>query len=230
MGHSKSEYSKVAQQDLDDGPQSPPQRPSRSWQWQVSCLIAAFFFGSLMTISLFLSLRALQANPTPGQTPNRKLPEFREGTDPNTHRPLSWYNGDCGSSPEDAHARGCRYSIVLHAWLPKDCLTDEDVEDEKLMYENRVWPYQLDDGKNLTMDELHRGDYHHFTTHFDWHVTHCMYIWKRVHRAMLDADRKIDSYAGNIHHTSHCVKMISGDVGGMKNSGTKIFVKYPVCA
>jgi hypothetical protein len=226
---SHKEYSQVAQEDGDNVHQLSPRASSRSWQWQVSCLIAAFVFGSLITASVFLSLRAFQAR-TSNQTPYRSLPEFRPGTDPKTGLSLGWYNGDCGSSPEDAHALGCRYSIVLHAWLPKSCLADEDIEDEKLMYKDRVWPYQLDSGANLTMDELHQGDYHHFTTHFDWHVTHCMYVWKRVHRAMLDPSRKIDSYAGNIHHTNHCVKMIGGDAGGMRNSGTKIFVKYPVCS
>jgi hypothetical protein len=194
-------------------------------------LIAAFIFGSIITASLFASFNIARVTQTaPAQAPNRNLPEFREGTDEKTGLPLSWSNGDCGNSADDALALGCRYSIVLHAWLPKNCLTDDDVEDEKLMYEGRTWPYQKDDGTNLTMSELHKGDFHHFTTLFDWHVTHCMYVWKRIHRAMLDADRKIDSYTANIHHTNHCVKMIGGNVGGMKDSGTKIFVKYPVCA
>ncbi|KAH0521959.1 hypothetical protein TsFJ059_005886 [Trichoderma semiorbis] len=154
---------------------------------------------------------------------------MREGADEKTGLPLSWSHGDCGNSPADAQALGCRYSIVLHSWLPQDCLTDDDMEDEKLMYDGRSWPYEIN-GKNLTMDELHLGDYGHFTTTFDWHVVHCMYVWKRIHRAALDASRKIDSYTANFHHTNHCVKMIGGDPGGMKDSGTKIFVKYPICA
>lgn len=161
---------------------------------------------------------------------NRRLPEIREGSDAKTGLPLSWSHGDCGNSPEDALARGCRYSIVLHSWLPKNCLEDEDAEDELLMHKGRDWPYTLDSGTNLTMDQLRKGDYHHFTTTFDWHVTHCMYVWKRLHRIMMNGTRGLDSYTANFHHTNHCVKMIGGHPEGMKNSGTKIFVKYPVCA
>ena len=132
--------------------------------------------------------------------------------------------------PEDAKALGCKYSIVLHSWLPESCLTEADDEDAKDMYEGREWPYEVASGQNLTMEELGYGDYHHFTTTFDWHVTHCMYVWKRLHRILLDPTQELDSYTANYHHTSHCVKMIGGQPEGMKDSGTKIFVKYPKCA
>ena len=160
----------------------------------------------------------------------RILPEAPDGADPTTGLPLSWSHGDCGNSPEDAKARDCEYSIVLHSWLPKSCLTTADAEDAKDMYMGRDWPYETEAGQNLTMEELGGGDYHHFTTTFGWHVTHCMYVWKRLHRILLDPTQELDSYTANYHHTSHCVKMIGGQPEGMKDSGTKIFVKYPKCA
>jgi hypothetical protein len=166
----------------------------------------------------------------PAHSHARNLPHARNGSDPNTGLPLSWSHGDCGNSPEDAMARGCRYSIVLHSWLPESCLTEADAEDAKDMYNDRHWPYEITSGRNLSMQELGAGDYGHFTTTFDWHVTHCMYVWKRLHRILLDPTQELDSYTANYHHTSHCVKMIGGHPGGMKDSGTKIFVKYPKCA
>ena len=166
----------------------------------------------------------------PETTHERVLPQARNGSDPVTGLPLSWSHGDCGNSPEDAKARDCEYSIVLHSWLPKSCLTEADAEDARDMYMGRDWPYETDAGHNLTMEGLGKGDYGHFTTTFDWHVTHCMYVWKRLHRILLDPTQELDSYTANYHHTSHCVKMIGGHPEGMKDSGTKIFVKYPKCA
>ncbi|KAF3066701.1 hypothetical protein CFAM422_008986 [Trichoderma lentiforme] len=224
---SKQEYAQIEGNDSEEAllyQATPAARP----RWHLIPFISSFLLGAL-TVVLALGLwQIILANNHNTRT-NRPFPEIRKGTDEKTGLPLSWSHGDCGNSPADAQALGCRYSIVLHSWLPQDCLTDDDMEDEKLMYDGRNWPYEIN-GRNLTMDELHLGDYGHFTTTFDWHVVHCMYVWKRIHRAALDASRKIDSYTANFHHTNHCVKMIGGDPGGMKDSGTKIFVKYPVCA
>ncbi|KAI9157976.1 Cyclochlorotine biosynthesis protein R [Paramyrothecium foliicola] len=201
-------YSEVKQNDFEDEILNQPmQIKQRSSRWDVLRIVFAFVLGVVMTISLVAALQGFLLEPNAS---NRSFPEFRQGSDSKSGLPLSWSNGDCGNSPEDARALGCRYSIVLHAWLPQDCLTDDDLEDERLMYDGRTWPYETDEGANLTMHQLHQGDFHHFTTLFDWHVTHCMYVWKRIHRIMLDANRRVDSYTANINHTNHCVKMIGG--------------------
>ncbi|KAL7795105.1 hypothetical protein V8C37DRAFT_415067 [Trichoderma ceciliae] len=198
-------------------------QPTSTRRWRLISFISSFLLG-VLTVVLALGLwKIFSAH---NIRPNRPFPEIREGTDEKTGLPLSWSHGDCGNSPSDAQALGCRYSIVLHAWLPQDCLTDDDLEDEGLMYQDRNWPYEIN-GRNLTMEELRQGEYGHFTTTFDWHVVHCMYVWKRIHRVALDASQKIDSYTANFHHTNHCVKMIGGDPGGMKDSGTKIFAQDP---
>ncbi|KAK5993602.1 hypothetical protein PT974_07036 [Cladobotryum mycophilum] len=218
-------YSKFEETEGDEDEAQLLPSQSRHRKRGILSLASSFILGALAVV-LVLSVWRFMAD----TAPNRRLPEMREGTDEKTGLPLSWSHGDCGNSPEDALARNCRYSIVLHSWLPETCLTDEDMEDEQLMHQGRTWPYTLDSGKNLTIEELKRGDYGHFTTSFYWHVTHCMYVWKRLHRIALDGSRRLDSYTANFHHTNHCVKMIGGDPAGMKDSGTKIFVKYPVCA
>ncbi|KAJ3493777.1 hypothetical protein NLG97_g4516 [Lecanicillium saksenae] len=197
-------------------------RQSRRWISTVS----AFVLG-LATMGALFSIHSAISRPVHSHA--RSIPHARNGTDPITGKPLSWSNGDCGNSPEEAKALGCKYSIVLHSWLPASCLTKADDEDTEEMYKDRQWFYETA-GKNLTMDELGAGDYDNFLTSFDWHVTHCMFVWKRLHRILLDPTQELDSYTANYHHTSHCVKMIGGHAGGMKDSGTKIFVKYPKCA
>lgn len=165
------------------------------------------------------------------RTSARIMPPTRNGTDSTTGLPLSWYNGDCGNSPQDAKSRGCRYSIALHAWLPESCLTDADAEDAKEMYDNRDdWYYQAAANQNMTLEELSQGDYEWFTTTLDWHVAHCMYVWKRLHRVVLDPSQELDSYTASEHHTNHCVKMVAGGYDMDDVTSTKVFVKYPRCA
>ncbi|UNI19592.1 hypothetical protein JDV02_005772 [Purpureocillium takamizusanense] len=215
-----------ASEDGEGGYQRPLRRRRQHRGW-VSAL-GSFLVG-LATMGAATALYSALTMPAQ-HSHARNLPHARNGTDPDTGLPLSWSHGDCGNSPEDARARGCLYSIVLHSWLPASCLTDDDAQDARDMYRGRQWPYETAAGRNLTMLELGAGDYGHFTTTFDWHVAHCMYVWKRLHRILLDPTQELDSYTANYHHTSHCVKMIGGHPEGMKDSGTKIFVKYPKCA
>lgn len=221
----KQEYTPVSwhQTESEDEFATPTPTQNRRRPWLA--IASSFALGILTTGIILAACRPYMQT----QSNHREFPTAPKGTDPNSGLPLSWSNGDCGNSAQEALSHGCRYSIVLHSWLPQDCLTNEDIEDETLMYEDRVWPYETSSGKNLTMDQLRAGDYSHFTTTFDWHVTHCMFVWKRLHRVLMDPAQKIDTYTANFDHTKHCVKMIGGHAGGMKDSGTKIFVKYPKC-
>ncbi|KAM3541361.1 hypothetical protein BM221_009601 [Beauveria bassiana] len=224
-GETKYEQVGDGASDFENGYRQPA--PHRRWM----PTIAAFFLG-LATTAIALSLLPALSKPTHSHA--RTIPRASNGTDPVTGLPLAWSHGDCGNSPADARARGCRYSIVLHAWLPASCLTAADDEDARDMYKDRGggrWFYhETASGRNLTLEELGAGDYEHFGTTFDWHVAHCMFVWKRLHRILLDPTQELDTYTANYHHTSHCVKMIAGHPEGMKDSGTKIFVKYPKCA
>jgi hypothetical protein len=164
--------------------------------------------------------------------PNRSFPAIRTGSDPVTGLPKSWSHGDCGNSLADAKSLGCRFDIVLHSWLPADCITPEDDADAELMYAGRSWEWHLGNGTEVTLDDVRSGEFAFVHTSFDWHVTHCMYVWKRMHRAMMDGGRRVDSYTINYHHTTHCAEMIGGgETGdGMRDAGSKIFAKYPVCS
>jgi hypothetical protein len=218
-------YAQVDDDDTSDYSKSSqtPLQQRRGW----TTILSSFLLG-LVTMGVLIALYSSLLQPEPPH--QRNLPHSRNGSDPDTGLPMSWSHGDCGNSAEDAKARDCRYSIVLHSWLPKTCLTDADAQDALDMYRDRDWGYETASGRNLSMEELAAGDYGHFTTSFDWHVAHCMYVWKRLHRIILDPTQELDSYTVNYHHTSHCIEMIGGLPVGMKDAGTKIFVKYPKCA
>jgi len=206
-----------------------PARPGRRSCKSGSLVFISAFLLGLLTMGLisYASSPARSISP-----PNRSFPPIRTGSDSLTGLPRSWSHGDCGNSPPDAEARGCRFDIVLHSWLPADCITPEDDADAELMYAGRDWEWHLGNGTAVTLDSVRTGQFSFVHTSFDWHVTHCMYVWKRMHRAMMDSGRRIDSYTINYHHTTHCAEMIGGgETGvGMKDAGSKIFAKYPVCS
>ena len=227
-------YSKLAAKD--EGPRNeeemealtyrqahPPN--SRLSRHQVATFLAAAFIVGMLTMGILIAAWSFLTNSI-----NRSFPDIDEGFDKVTGLPLAWFGGECGGLPKDAVSRGCRYSAVLHAWLPERCLEEEDDADAQLMYEGRqAWNYELPDGRNMTSEEMRAGDFDFFYTSNDWHVAHCMYVWKRAHRAMMDAGRAVDAYTASTHHTDHCVKMISGNLEDMGNY-TKVFVKYPKCS
>ncbi|KAB5540556.1 hypothetical protein GE09DRAFT_1245740 [Coniochaeta sp. 2T2.1] len=180
-----------------------------------------------------MGLISYASSTTPSTSPpNRIFPPERPGSDPVTGLPKSWSHGDCGNSPSEARSLGCKFDIVLHSWLPADCIRPEDDADAELMYAGRSWEWRLGNGAQVSLNDVRTGEFPFVHTSFDWHVTHCMYVWKRMHRAMMDSGRRIDSYSINYHHTTHCAEMIGGgETGdGMRDSGSKIFAKYPVCS
>jgi hypothetical protein len=223
----KTSYAQIDDWDHDGEERKNPGKGLRRRNWISWIPISASFLLGLATMGVIMLLTSASATPAA-----RHMPPIRNGSDPDTGLPLSWSNGDCGNSPQDAKTRGCQYSIVLHAWLPESCLTEADTEDAKDMYEGSEWYYESGaSGQNLTLEELGAGDYPWFYTTMDWHSTHCMYVWKRLHRVVLDPSQELDSYTAGEHHTHHCVDMIAGGRSlDDEHIRTKVFVKYPQCA
>ncbi|KJZ67938.1 hypothetical protein HIM_12674 [Hirsutella minnesotensis 3608] len=197
--------------------------PRTSRRWGALPLLPAVLVGTLATLALVSSLFAIISR----QAGHRILPVVQTGDDAQTGLPLHWYNGDCGSTPDEAEARGCFYNWAVHVWLPKGCYTDQDVADAEEMYRGRSdWYYRVD-GRNLTMDEVRSGHYHNFTCTWETHMAHCVYTWKRLHRALLNPESKIDAYTINYYHSEHCAHLSTGTA---KHDENVLFAKYPVCA
>lgn len=221
----KRQYEPVNADDSDDD-QGFRRLTTRRQNW--ASLVGSFLMG---LFAMGIAMAVFSASMRPSSTRARVLPAAVDGADPVTGLPLSWSNGDCGNSPKDAKARKCKYNMIINAWLPGSCMTEEDDQDAAEMYKDGSrWVFEADTGKNLTVEELASGNFEFFTTQYDFHVTHCMYAWKRLHRALLDPSRELDSVVTDIHHTGHCASMIAGHAAGEHDHGTKVFVKYPTCA
>lgn len=116
--------------------------------------IGISFVSSLMLLVLLVLLwNHLRPSPT------RRLPVLHGGTDPKTGQPASWFNSDCGNTIAEAKSRNCRFDIVLHAWLPQDCMTEDGIEDEIAMYANRHWHWGLENKTERSLGAVHSGQF-----------------------------------------------------------------------
>ena len=66
---------------------------------------------------------------------------------------------------------------------------------------------------------------------WEYHLVHCTYMWKKMHRAVLGkGNLAIDSYVGSFNHTKHCEHNLLTDRDvGLDEMNTVILVKYPDC-
>jgi hypothetical protein len=111
----------------------------------------------------------------------------------------------CGKSPAEAKARGCHFDIIATAWLPPKCI-DYELVLEFVAYS--PWQYFRDpngtDPYPDDPDTLGSQEGLVFTTN-RWHSAHCMFMWKKLNRALVQG-RMTDGETIKQEHTDHCSK------------------------
>ena len=95
------------------------------------------------------------------------------------------------------------------------------------------WAYYLDRNRTrLVSQELAlTGEFAGLYPKFEYHLLHCTYMWKKLHRAMLGKGKAaIDSANGQYTHTQHCSHMLLArrDVN-LDVINAVIVVKHPDC-
>ena len=114
-----------------------------------------------------------------------------------------------GSTVAEAKARGCIFTPIAIAWLPPHCV-DMELSDEfdKLgPGPNGEWDYWSDKNmtRRLTREEVGElADYDGvFWTTQEWHVTHCVYTWKKHYRSQWTGVT-IERRSNGLDHIDHC--------------------------
>jgi hypothetical protein len=134
---------------------------------------------------------------------------------------------NCGTSPAEAVALGCSFDIMSFAWLPARCFDRELMEDFLAL---RRWEWFMDnEGVGIAdVASVFAGSYDELYVTEEYHLYHCTYMWKKMHRAVLGGN-PLDSYIGNIKHTEHCEMMLIDKERPLDGITTRIFTKYPNC-
>ncbi|KAI8948266.1 hypothetical protein F4801DRAFT_557756 [Xylaria longipes] len=139
----------------------------------------------------------------------------------------------CGSTAEEAKARGCNFDTISFCWLPDECY-DSDLVDT--FEATRNWEYYADpEGTQpISHEELVGGHANHLWVRWEYHLRHCMFMWMKFQRAVLAKGNpdlpQIDSYIANLNHTNHCATILLTDRDvAFSTLNTETLVKYPDC-
>lgn len=147
--------------------------------------------------------------------------------------------GSCGDSPSTAREANCTFDIMSFSWLPQAC-ADLDLIAEFLAVQNWTWWMDKDRTSAISLEDVSRGDYDELFVTREYHMYHCTYMWRKLHRGLLRAEEYskergvIDTYIGSYGHTEHCEMMLLGmekDHGAIDKNATDtaILLKYPSC-
>ncbi|KAM7220095.1 hypothetical protein V8F06_004423 [Rhypophila decipiens] len=134
----------------------------------------------------------------------------------------------CGTSPEEALALGCHFDIIATAWLPPRCIDKDLVAEFEATY---PWRYfRNPDGTDPYPDDGHDALGSQNTTIWTtkrWHVAHCLYMWRKLNRALVRG-RMTDGETITQWHTDHCTNLIL-QMGDPDAIATIVEIIYPPC-
>lgn len=108
------------------------------------------------------------------------------------HQPVPFpADGDCGSTPSLALAKGCEFDLLSYSWTPQSCLDRQNSDDFRdwLMSDTREtgpWPFFTDPkGRQRVNNELSlsmKTDAIVWTTR-EAELGRCLFLMRRIHRA-----------------------------------------------
>jgi hypothetical protein len=168
-----------------------PGKPTNlSWRWQ-------FGYGLICLAVAGISLAFIAR--TLSQTSNKSL---------------DW--NDCGTNVDEARSRNCHYEPMNYAWVPDKCFFSTPME-EYHPFDDREWflDSNLTSGANTT--RLISGDELSAYTAY-YHEEHCLYTWRKLAIAVAMKSSWIDSKSADIHHHTHCSRMIRDRLVGLETS------------
>lgn len=120
---------------------------------------------------------------------------------------------DCGHSVAEALTLGCKYDSLAAAWLPAHCRDDELTAEFEQAGDgpNGSWTYWADTKHTqvVGLDEIAAmaddpARRFHMSSH--WHVVHCIFYWRKEHRARFNG-KMVEPRSDNEKHIKHCGKI-----------------------
>ena len=90
----------------------------------------------------------------------------------------------CGETPDQARAAGCVFDIVSTCWLHPRC-HDPELAMEFVATVPMKWYLDGDGTRELPLSEMMTGDHHLPWIVGEYHLQHCAFLWKKMHRAIL---------------------------------------------
>jgi len=155
--------------------------------------------------------------------------------------PLSWSHRfdplPCGKTPEEALARGCHFDLLGTAWLPPRCIDHELVNEfldiGKWDYYTRLGGTEKEKYSSYEPEVLGSiATPKAIWTSRRWHVVHCLYMFKKLNRAVVNG-WPVDGESVSEPHTEHCMGAFKEALFGppLDPEEIEVFLEiiYPSC-
>ena len=108
----------------------------------------------------------------------------------------------CGKTPAEARALGCRFESNNLAWVPPECY-DEQLSAE---WDAEDWFYGVNSSKTpITKSELLEGNLDHVWVTWGQHIAHCALLVRKFQRAVM-FNWPLDNWTSSYEHTAHCAR------------------------
>ena len=112
----------------------------------------------------------------------------------------------CGSTSTEARAQGCRFDVMMSAWVHERCY-DAELMEQTLSVERFSWFEDLAMTLPVPESVVRLGNHHRLYTRPDFHYKHCAYVWLRQMRAWR-GQAAIDDNSWGFEHTVHCAQSL----------------------
>ena len=146
------------------------------------------------------------------------------------HRTTTTTYNQCGTTAAEARSRGCVFETTGFAWLPPAC-ADPSTEAEFLTYiaANDLLLYRdMNYTDIVSLEEVKRGEGPGFFVRQQYHLTHCLFLIKKLHRAIAQG-RTLDGIIMPLHHTEHCIGQNLMPHGYRAMDVQLSYTKFPYC-
>ncbi|KIW18406.1 hypothetical protein PV08_02694 [Exophiala spinifera] len=135
----------------------------------------------------------------------------------------------CGSNPTEARANGCVFDVMMQLWTPAACY-DRTLSDRFLEEGNWTWYADTSATKVWTLDEMRKGEHDAVYVAQEYHITHCIYAWEMLVRALRNQAPIITELI-SYDHVIHCRhKTLQRADGGSSIRGVRAPTGYTSCA
>lgn len=218
----KSKYSLLNSSDADL--ESAPIPAHKSSLSLVSLVLQTAIFVISFTL-LVLFLVALRASSSAVSSSSLLLPVGMSRVNPSTAHQLQ----PCGNDAVTARANGCIFDLLTLAWLAPECY-DADLSAEFLEDAPETFYYDEDAQRPIesyeALSERPLGEFSWTTRKY--HIYHCSYGWRLMHRA-LERGGMVESGLSSYHHTEHCADTLMNTSVPMDAVITRVEISYPDC-
>lgn len=116
---------------------------------------------------------------------------------------------DCGTSGDEAQARGCVFDIMHYSWIPAPCYNDtlsqqywDGLKSHGIEFWNDTTKMHV-----LPYEEILAAKHEYVYTSWLLHLKHCQYLLHRQFQT-LTYGGPVDNASRNVSHSEHCLEEV----------------------